>query len=220
MVLSKEGVPELCCVEFKTTGHSHKDHQREYDAVCQRRAVFGAGVGLPNTEREAHRFQCAFGTEALRDTFPAIGTVPISGTVIVASSTSTAAYSVKPIPPAHFRMASSMSAITAKSPAVREKLSQGRLFPPLPAKKKGGDALRAALARSGHTAVRKSARASCLTRVADIEFAVGIVHEWDAMSAPHRASVVAEITEIASTARRPALVVFDGRHRLWRVRYV
>ena len=220
MVVGKEsGKPELCAVEFKTTGHTHADHALDYDSVCQRRSVLGGGLGLPNTEREAHRVQAAFGAAALKKTYDELGQIPISACVIVASRTSTACYNVKPIEAGRFEMASKLSSVVAKKAKDREKLSSGRLFPPLPSAKTGGAAIRAALQTAGHKKVRRSQRASCLTTIGEIEFAVGVVEGWSGFTFNHQRMVTEEITEIAGETRRPALVVFDTRRALWRVHY-
>lgn len=221
MVVGKQsGKPELVCVEFKTTSHTHKQHVDDYDSVCQRRSVMGAGLGLPNTEREAHRIQCAFGSEALKKTYTDLVDVPVSGCVILASTTSTACYTVKPIPASRFEFAARMSSVCAKKAADRLKLTEGRLFPPLPPIKGGGAAVRAALAKAGHTKIRKSMRASCLTQFAGKEFVVGIVEGWNGFAPSHRQSVVAELAEIAGGSKHAALLIFDLRKSLWRLQYV
>lgn len=220
MVIGKEsGKPELVAVEFKTTSHTHADHLLDYDSVCQRRSVMGAGLGLPNSEREAHRVQAAFGACALKKSYEALSAVPIRACVIVASRTSTACYNVKPIDAARFQMASRMGAAVAGKASDREKLTEGRLFPHLPSKRTGGAAIRATLQQAAHTNVRRSQRASCLTNIGPVEFAVGVVEGWSGFSINHRKAIVDEITEIAGETRRPALVVFDTRRSLWRLHY-
>ena len=94
------------------------------------------------------------------------------------------------------------------------------LFPPLPPIKSGGAAVRAALTKAGHTKIRKSMRASCLTKFAGKEFVVGIVEGWNGWAPSHRQSVVAELIEVAGESKRAALLIFDLRKSLWRVQYV
>jgi hypothetical protein len=220
MVIGKDsGKPELVAVEFKTTSHTHADHKVDYDSVCQRRSVLGAGLGLPNSEREAHRVQASFGAAALGKSYEALGAIPIRACVIVASRTSTACYNVKPIDPGRFQMASRMGAVVAKKAKDREKLTEGRLFPHLPSKRAGGAAIRATLQKAAHTNVRRSQRASCLTTIGPVEFAVGVVEGWTGFSVNHRKMIVDEITAIAGDARRAALVIFDTRRSLWRLHY-
>ena len=218
--LSASGAPELVCCEFKTTSLKHADHSKCYDAPCTRRAVFGGGFGLANTEREAHRVQVAFGIEALKNSYPALADLPMRACVVVASDTATVCYTAKPIPASHYVLAAKMSAITTKSPGDREKLAGGRLFPPLPPAKNGGAAIKALLAESGHVRIRPSRRASCLTSLGALTFAVGIVEHWASFSASHQRSVTAEIKSIAGVKRRPLLVVFDVRKGVWSLKYV
>ena len=176
MVLNKEtSAPELVCVEIKTTSHSHAVHVADYDSVCRKRAVLGAGFGLPNSEREAHRVQTAFGVQGLKNTYPELASVPVRACVILASTTSTACYNVKGIPAARFEFGARISSLCTKKAADRVKLVEGRMFPPLPSVKNGGAAIRAALAAAGHKNIRKSRQASCLTTFANTEFALGIV---------------------------------------------
>lgn len=223
MVLPSSGdaaSPELVCVEFKTTSLTQSEHTAGYDAPCARRAVLGS-FGVPNSEREAHRVQVAFGIEALKRTYAAeLRDVPIRACVIVASMTSTVCYDAKPIPPAHYEMAAKMSAICGKRAVDREKLSEGRLFPAIPPVRDGGAAIRALLKRCGHTRVRASRRASCLSSIGGIDFAIGIVEDWATFSASHRRTVTAEIEAIAGSKKRAALVVFDPRKGLWEIKYV
>ena len=177
--------------------------------------------GVPNSEREAHRVQVVFGIEALKRTYAAeLRDVPIRACVIVASMTSTVCYDAKPIPPAHYEMAAKMSAICGKRAVDREKLSEGRLFPAIPPVRDGGAAIRALLKRCGHTRVRASRRASCLSSIGGIDFAIGIVEDWATFSTSHRRTVTAEIEAIAGSKKRAALVVFDPRKGLWEIKYV
>lgn len=218
--LSADGKPELVCVEFKTTSLKQADHAKCYDAPCARRAVFGGGFALSNTEREAHRVQVCFGVAALQNTYPEIRDVPMRSCVIVASETATVCYNAKPIPGSHYLLAAQLSGITAKKPEDREKLSTGRLFPPLPPAKNGGAAIKALLTKRGFGKIRVSRRASCFAGLGTLTFAIGIVEKWASFSPSHQKSVVAEIKLIAGAKRRPLLVVFDVRKGVWDLKYV
>lgn len=218
--LSASGTPELVCCEFKTTSLKQADHAKCYDAPCARRAVFGGGFGLPNSERSAHRVQVAFGIAALKNTYREIADEPMRACVVVASDTSTVCYTAKPIPASHYLLAAKMSSITAKSATDREKLADGRLFPVLPPAKNGGASIRALLAQGGHEKIRASRRASCFTTLGSLTFAVAIVEKWASFSASHQKEVVTEIKTIAGNKRRALLVVFDVRKGVWALKYV
>ena len=218
--LSADGKPELVCVEFKTTSLKQADHAKCYDAPCARRAVLGGGFALPNSEREAHRVQVCFGVAALQNTYSELKDIPMRSCVIVASDTATVCYNAKPIPGSHYVLAAQMSGITAKKPEDREKLSSGRLFPPLPPAKNGGAAIKALLTKRGFGKIRGSRRASCFAALGTLTFAVGIVEKWASFSPSHQRSVVSEIKLIAGSKRRPLLVVFDVRKGVWDLKYV
>lgn len=216
-----DGKPRLVCVEFKTTSLTQKDHTKGYDLVCARRAVLGGLAGsLPNSEREAHRVQCSFGGCALHHTYAELREFPMDLCVIVSSTTGTSCYSPKPLSEAYFRLGATVSSVLVKDVAAREKLSEGRIFPPLPSKKKGGAPVRSLLEKGGHSKIRKSARASCLTTMDGMTFSVGVVDEWAKFDSKTRDKVIAEIRQIAAPNNKALLVTLDPLRGGWRLKYV
>ena len=199
---------------------SQANHTQYYDSVCCRRAVLGGCLGLPNTERVAHRVQVAFGAAALAATYPELQPLEIRLCLIVASSTGTVCYRPKSIPASAFRIGTAVSSVMSKDAEARERLSAGRLFPPLPSKRAGGAAIRDLLVRGGHENIRKSRRASALTTMGSDSFSVGISENWSTFSEKHRDSVREEIRMVAGKTSRPLLVVFDSRRGGWQLCYV
>lgn len=163
---SKTGSIEVCCIELKTTSHSHESHRASYDRACRNlpSIAFG-GKMVPNSERVGHSIQAAFGCWGLVEQWPAVRNIAMpTPYVLVATTTKGLLYRTELYPVSNY-------AGPVKKSASAKKRSQ---FDRLPTGKAGTE-LRAVLKRHGHKDIRKNARVSCTTTVSGRRCAVAIV---------------------------------------------